>query len=215
MLSIEEYAQRAGISPRAVRFRVSEGKLPARKVAGRWVIQDSSETPRALRPGRKINAKSFDLLAAYLDGDRAEMTPDDHRRAAERAHRIRQFGVEQVREFARRPDISVGRYRASAEDLSELRESPQLRLTGVSHRDAEVYGPVVDAYVSSADRGELALFHLLQPVPRALANVALRAQNPPPQVRMLHVIADLLDDQDPRSLTEAKRLLVALVDSRG
>lgn len=215
MLSIQEYAQRAGITPRAVRFRIDDGSLLAHKVAGRWVIPEPQEAPRALRPGRKIRARSFDLLAAYLEGDDARMSADDRRRAAERMQRIKKLGVEQVGEYAQRPDIPVSRYLASPRDLAELRTDPRLRLTGISHRDAEVYGPVVDAYVSRADHDDIELFHMLEPAPHGRANVTLRIQDPPPTVRHLHVIADLLDDQDPRSLTEARRLLAALVGSDG
>lgn len=213
MLSIGEYAQRAGISARAVRYRIADGSLPARKIGGRWVIDGDHRPPQTRRAGRKLSAASFDLLAGFMDGDDAGMTPDARRRARERAHRIGDGGVEQVREFSRRPDVIVGTYRTSAQDLEELRHDARLHLTGISHPDAEVYGPVLDAYVSPSDHADIELFHMLEPVPRSAANVTLRMQNPPPRVRKLHLIADLLDDGDPRSQHEAELMLNRLMQA--
>lgn len=127
---------------------------------------------------------------------------------------MRRLGVEQVREFAIRPDLTVEQYRASADDLAELRSDRRLTYTGVSHEDAEVYGPVIDAYVSRSDCDDIALFHMLEPVRRAEANVALRVQDPPPQIHRLHVIADLLDDGAPRSTIEAERLMSGLLQAQ-
>lgn len=206
MSSIHEYAQRAGISPRAVRFRIKEGTLAAHKTGGTWLITEDLAGATARRPGRRLSARSFDLLAAYLDGDDVDQSSDERRRAAERASRVLRLGVRQVREFAQRPEISVERFRASVEDLAELREDRRLVFTGVSHHDSEVYGPVIDAYVSRPDRDEIEMFHLLEPASRSDSNITLRVQDPPPEVRRLHVIADLLDDYSPRSLTEAERL---------
>lgn len=213
MSSIHEYAQRAGISPRAVRFRIKEGTLAAQKTGGTWLITEDPTEATARRPGRRLGARSFDLLAAHLDGDDMDQTSDERRRAAERASRILRLGVRQVREFARRPEISVERFRTSVDDLAELREDRRLMLTGVSHHDSEVYGPVIDAYVSRQDRDDIEMFHLLEPASRSDSNITLRVQDPPPEVRRLHVIADLLDDHSPRSLTEAERLLSDVTQS--
>lgn len=206
MLSIEEYAQRTGISPRAARLRVSTGKVSARKIGGRWVVEHPGKKV-ARQPGRRLSANSFDLLAAHLDGADEELTVDERRRARERAARIRSRGIVQVRLYAERPDIAVSRYRASDADLAELRSDPRLSLTGISHPVAEVYGPVLDAYVSPRDRDDIALLHMLEPASQESCNVTLREKDPPSPVRRLHVIADLLDDDDPRSRAEASRLL--------
>lgn len=213
MLSVEEFAKRAGISPRAVRFRIAEGTLRAEKVGGYWVV-DYPDASTRRRPGRRLGVRSFDLLADYLDGDREELTSDQRRRAKERAQQIHKHGIPQVRLYAERPEIVVARFHAADDDLAELRNDPRLVPTGVSHPDAEVYGPVVDAYVSSGDRGEIELFHLLESEVPSVCNVTLRMQDPPPTVRRLHVVADLLDDHNPRSRAEASRLLgVVLKDA--
>ncbi|MDO5618219.1 hypothetical protein [Kocuria sp.] len=154
-----------------------------------------------------MSIQSFDHLAAYLDRDDAGLTPDQRRRAAERVRRIKKFGLPQVAKFAARPDLPVRAYLAHAADLAELQQDRRLALTGVSHPMAEVYGPVVDAYLTQRDGHDLALFHLLEPSNRAEANVRFRIQDPVPRVRPLHVIADLLDDPNPRSYREAERLL--------
>lgn len=215
MLSIQEYAERAGISPQAVRKRILTGRLPARKVGRGWVLADDVDTPRPQRPGRKLSTATFDELAAYLDGEKAGLHPDRLRRARERASLITRHGLPQIAEYARRPDLHVHRFRAGDADVAELRIDPRLELTGISHPDAEVYGASVDAYVSSATFDDIEMFHMLDPASRREANVVLRVQDPPPRVRRLHVIADLLDDHHARSTTEAERLLDQLIQERG
>ncbi|MFC5297189.1 helix-turn-helix domain-containing protein [Brachybacterium tyrofermentans] len=215
MLSIQEYAERAGISSQAVRKRILTGRLPARKVGREWVIADDVDTPRPQRPGRKLSTATFDELAAYLDGDTAGLHPDRLRRARERASLITRLGLPQIAEYARRPDLHVRRFRAGDADVAELRIDPRLALTGISHPDAEVYGASVDAYVSSATLDDIELFHMLDPASRREANVVLRAQDPPPRTRRLHIIADLLDDHRARSTAEAERLLDQLIEERG
>lgn len=116
-----------------------------------------------------------------------------------------------MKEFGRRPDLTVRTFRASQDDLGEMLADRRLVGTGVMHPDAEVYGPVVDAYVTPADAEEIELFHLLAPSVGSEANIRLRIQDPPPQVRRLHVIADLLDDHSVRSWREARRLLSQVI----
>ncbi len=211
MLSVEEFARRAGISPRAVRQRAASGTLRARKVGGRWVID--AEPRRARRSGgRRLSSRSFDLLAGYIDGERQDLDPDERRRAKERLRRICEDGIAQVGRYAERPDLRIERFRASPEDVSEIRARSDLALTGISHPSAEVYGDVVDAYVSSAVRDELELFHLLVHADEGDVNVVLRVQDPPPTVHSLHVIADLLDDPSSRSRAEAQRLLAGALE---
>ena len=215
MFSIQEYAERAGISPQAVRKRILTGRLPARKVGREWVIADDVDISRPQRPGRKLSSATFDELAAYLDGEKTGIHPDKLRRARERLSMISLHGLSQVQEYARRPDLHVHRFRADKADVAELRSDPRLELTGISHPDAEVYGASVDAYVSPEALGDIELFHMLDPASRRGANVVLRVQDPPPRVRRLHVIGDLLDDHPARSTAEAERLLGQLIQERG
>lgn len=212
MKSIQEYSEQAGVSPRAVRFQVAEGRIPARKVGGQWMIENDRR-PRRRGAGRRLSSASFDQLAAFLDGEGSMLSSDQRRRAKERAQRILERGMPEVRRDAERPDISVERYRASEEDFDELRSRDDLVLTGISHPDAEVYGRVVDAYVSSDIRDQIVLFHMLEEADAGSANVVLRVQDSPPAVRRLHVVADLLDDRNPRSRAEAARLLAVITDA--
>ena len=214
MISIQEYAERAGISPQAVRKRILNGRLPARKVGREWAIADDVDIPGLQRPGRKLSTAAFDELAAYLDGEKTGLHSDKLRRARERASMINRHGLPQVQEYARRPDLHVHRLRADNADVAELRSDPRLELTGISHPDAEVYGTAVDAYASPEALDDIELFHMLDPAGRREANVVLRIQDPPPRARRLHVIADLLEDHHARSIAEAERLLGLLLQER-
>src|SRR5690606_31186940 len=121
-------------------------------------------------------------------------------------------GIAQVGRYAERPDLRIERFRASPEDVSEIRARSDLALTGISHPSAEVYGDVVDAYVSSAVRDELELFHLLVHADEGDVNVVLRGQGPPLTVHSLQVSADLLDGPSSRSRAEAQRLLAGALE---
>ncbi|HMV06795.1 MAG TPA: helix-turn-helix domain-containing protein [Accumulibacter sp.] len=66
-LSLEQAAARLGKSERQVRYLIMNGRLPAEKVAGRWLI-DSAALP--LSPGQQsaIERKERQLRAAVEDG---------------------------------------------------------------------------------------------------------------------------------------------------
>lgn len=214
MRSIAEYASQAGVSPRAVRLRAASGHLAAHKVGGRWVIEAKPEkSPRG--GGRRLSAHSFDVLADFLDGEEQRLSADQRRRAKERALKIRALGIDQVKRYAERPDLHVERFKASGEDFDEISSRGDIAPTGISHPLAEVYGSIVDAYVSRAVRDEIELFHLLEPAEGVEANVVLRVQDPPPKVRSLHVIADLLGDPNARSRSEAERLFRRMMGRAG
>lgn len=214
MIGVREYAQRTGISPRAVRLRIASGALPAEKHGGTWVITEDRARRGARRPGRRLSSGSFDQLAALLDGDGADLTPDHRRRALERTAHLDREGLAALSAYAERPDLAVHHYRAAPDDLAELRDDSRLVRTGISHPDAEVYGPMLDAYVSEVDHQNIARFHLLEPATGHESDLTLRVQDPPPVVRRLHVIADLLEDPSPRSRAEAQRLLSLLLAER-
>lgn len=214
MWSVEAYAQQSGISARAVRFRIHAGSLSARKVAGTWVVEEEPKFAVRRPAGRKMSEKSFGNLAAYLEHDDAVLSADERRRASQRARRLRVEGLPLLRHFADRSDLVLERYRGSAEDIEELRGASHLAFTGVSHPDAEVYGPVVDAYVDHDLRDQVTLFHMLEPVVPGEETIRLRVQESVPRVRRLHVIADLLDDCHPRSQAEAQRLFDHLMSKR-
>ncbi|UEJ81511.1 helix-turn-helix domain-containing protein [Brachybacterium halotolerans subsp. kimchii] len=214
MLTVSDFARRAGISSRAVRQRIQAGTLEAQRAGRAWLLPESALPAAARRPGRRLSVQSFDQLAAYMDLDDGALAADERRRARERATMLRERGLDRVVEFARRSGLVVRHLFASDDDLAELRAEGRLVPTGVSHPDAEVYGPVIDAYVSSVDCRDIELFHLLEPVDRSRSNVILRVQDPPPVVRRLHVIADLLDDRTERSRLEAERLFAELMRGR-
>lgn len=210
MLSVTEYARRAQITPRAVRARIERGTLAAEKAGGLWWVRE--DAVRSLRrPGRRLSAASFDQLAACFDEDDRVLTPDERRRARERVHRIHAGGLRQVQTYARRSDMEVRAFVASMADLDELQTDERIVRTGVSHPSAEVYGPVLDGYVTREDAEDIELVHLLAPAVDGKQNVRLRIVPEVPDVRLLHVIADLLDDRHARSRSEAERLLGEVV----
>ena len=210
MMSVAEYAQHAGVSPRSVRARLERGSLRGQKIAGRWMVSDNPHEHYSAH-GRKISMASFNQLAAYLDGNSASLTPDARRRAKERAHNISERGVEALRQYAVRADAKPQFYAVPAADLYDLMDERALVLTGVSHEYSEIYGATVDAYVTPRDLTTLKFIYALREVHAQDANVILRVIKEIPKIHPLHVAVDLLISKDPRSEREAERLVKGLI----
>lgn len=212
MMTIEEYAHTARISPRAVRAKAQKGLLQAHKVGRIWVIDES---PRHMTPtpGRPLTAKAFDELALFADGVSQTLTPQGKHRARQRLQILAQHGLEKLSVYAKRPHLKVAYLSLPTPELTELHKELAPSLTGISHPLSGVSGPLVDAYISSEQFEELSLFYSFTTASKNTHNVHLRIGHIPPKVCRLHVCADLLDDPNPRSQQAAHRLFQQVIDN--
>lgn len=195
------------MSPSAVRAKAARGELAAQRCGRAWLILQ--EVDRSVRKpqGRPMSLESFDELARFLDGDGNSMSAEHRRRARRRAERLARLGMPEMERIARSRSLHLERFTVAMRSLRRLHKDSRLHLTGVSNRLSEVLGPVVDAYIGRQDAAVLRSDFDLVPAAPSEANVILRITDAVPDVCQLHVIADLLDDDSPRSRADAERLL--------
>lgn len=207
MQSVAEYAEAVGLSSSAVRARAARGEIDAQRCGRAWVILEEADPSARKLQGRPMSLETFDELARFLDGAVDGMSADHRRRARERAEKLAGRGMPEMERLAHGRSLRLERFHIAMRSLRRLHQDARLHLTGVSSQMSDVLGAVVDAYVTPQDAASLRAHFDLAPSEPSGANVVLRIADRPREVRLLHVIADLLDDDSPRSRADAERLL--------
>lgn len=210
MLTVAQYAQESGLSAARVRSLAASGRLPAHKLGRQWVLL-SNPRERVFSQGRPLSQGSFDKLALFLEGQSEDLSPDDRRRAKERAEKIKEDKMAWVKAHARRPDELVKSYFLPSDSLEKISGLKEIEVTGSSHEKSRIFGNLLHAYVPRKKLRRLELIYGLQEVPLAQANLILRAVDFLPPVSRLRLICDLAYEKDPRADIEAQRLLEALL----
>lgn len=206
MMSVQEYAQEAKVSERSVRARLERGMLQGRKLGSRWIV-DAIPAAHRSNAGRPISFDAFNALARYCDGQSSVLSAEERRRAKERASVIQEQGPASVERYRARRGLKVHHLLAPPAEIPAILEDPVLSLTGISSDISQVYGSMVDAYISHQDLENIIFLYNLVPASADSANVILRECDEPPHILPLHVVVDLLDLGDPRSSAEAERIL--------
>lgn len=206
MLTVKEYSQKAGVSPAFVRSQARSGKIQARKVGRDWLILDEPTTAEK-QAGRLLSLTSFNELAAFLAYSPQALSPNSKRRAKERANKLRQEKIDWVKKHQSLDGVSVKYYRATPEVLLALRDEPLLEATGIQSESTSVFGDFIHSFVAQHDLRKIELVYSLKPVPAVQANIILRVVEKVPPLHPLHHIVSLYSEHDPRSQSEAERLL--------
>jgi excisionase family DNA binding protein len=219
-LSVQQAADLLGVSPRAVRLRITGGALPAVKLGRDWRV-DEREVARLARrqlpSGRPLSpAMSWAvLLLASGDqpgADQLASAPRYRGRVRQwlRVHPLAQY-AERLRERARREVFA-----AHPSELARLRGRGDVLLTGGSA--AELVGlageaHTVELYASMAERHAIVDEHALT---AGSGDVTIRWVPDEVWVRLdvaahtapwAAVLIDLLESDDPRARREAARAL--------
>ena len=206
MMSVQEYAQEAKVSERSVRARLERGMLQGRKLGSRWIV-DAIPAAHHSNAGRPISFDAFNALARYCDGQLSVLSAEERRRAKERASAIQIQGPASVERYRARRGLKVHHLQAPPAEIPAILEDPALSLTGISSDISQVYGSMVDVYISHQDLENIIFLYNLVPASAGSANVILRECDEPSHILPLHVAVDLLDLGDPRSSAEAERIL--------
>lgn len=210
-ISIAEYAAAVGISNRAARMRAEQGRIEASRVGHVWIVAEHELGDSAKGkdlPGRPVSRDSFERLAAFLDGKRAQLSPDQRRQAKRLAARlVPDDNAKALRAISRRRGGVPHPFRGSDEDLEALRQDPVLQLAGVSDQENLSGHGLLEAYVQKGEDRRLRAIYGLSPASHASPwNVLLRVIDHLPPNSQLRTAADLLDARDPRSVAEASRI---------
>ncbi|MHB8656788.1 MAG: helix-turn-helix domain-containing protein [Solirubrobacteraceae bacterium] len=221
-VSVEEAAERLGVSPRAVRLRIAGGGLPAVRLGRDWRVDEREVARLVRRPssaGRPLSpamAWAVLLLASGDEQGSARLAGVPRYRARSRqwlrGHPLAEH-ADALRERARREV-----FEAHPSELLRLRERPEVLLTGASVADlVGLVGeaPAVELYAPMAKRGAIVAEHALltgagDVTVRWVPDEVWAALEPVGGIApRAAVLIDLLESEDPRARREAARRLAS------
>ncbi|MDO4100083.1 hypothetical protein [Clavibacter michiganensis] len=210
-ISAAEYAKGQSISARRVQAAAAAGVLPARKIAGRWVI-DAAEA-RHDQVGRPLSSRSVRALLARLSGDdawRAGLSASEASRVIGRLTKLRDApnAAEVLAAWMRSARPAARSFLVADEDLEDLRADPRLVAGGISDlRSGLSDARELEAHVHVDDLDPIIHEYLLVSGDRP--NVLLHVQERPVQRPLLlgELIADLSQHRGPRERAAAAHLL--------
>jgi excisionase family DNA binding protein len=202
LLSLAEAAERLGVNESRVRQRIAAGSLRARKIGGRWLLEDADVTEVGGRPpGRPLSSHSAWVLLRLADalgereaarpgraGPLAGVAPSVRTRSRNRLRALHDqvltaAALDSEEAFAQVADVlrnllrnRAARllYAASPLDLDDLRADARVSLSGLSHPKSGIAsGGVVEGYIRQADLHALVRDYLLVPARPSEASVFL------------------------------------------
>lgn len=170
-------ALRLGVSERRVRALAGGGRLQARKVGGRWLIDpEAVDRRRAIGapPGRPVAAETAWAILFRASGERPSWPATRDR---SRSARVRRLRPHQLARLGRRAEVRHFVGSLAAQDA--LRRHPHAVATGVSAAgglgtDVVAHG-VVEAYLPEAEAERFARRFALRATDGSRANIILRA----------------------------------------
>ncbi|MFT2690392.1 hypothetical protein [Clavibacter zhangzhiyongii] len=210
-LSAAEYADGQGISARRVQAAAAAGSLPARKLAGRWVIDAAAAHQD--RAGRPLSLRSVRALLARLSGDGRWGSGLSASEAARVSARLTRLLADPdpaslLASWIRSARPAPTPYRVAAADLEDLRADRRLVAGGISDpRSGMSDAAELEAHVPADDLDAVIHEYLL--VPGERPNVLLHVHDGPigRPLPLGDVIADLAQHRGPRERAAAVRLL--------
>lgn len=221
VLSVPELAKRLSVNESRARLLVQSGRIPARRVGGRWVIEeaDAAQYRRGVPAGRPLSERSAWQLAwnAWGDAPRGmsavdrDLSPVERHRLKQRLERLHGSSdplplvCSLLAKRAEKVELS-----SSPADLKDLREDQRLRLSGVSHRSSGLLSNLeVEAYVNRRDYDALIRdWFLVVSSPGQRPNVILHIANDvPEQLPPLLIAADLAERPGAREQQAAREIL--------
>lgn len=197
-ISTSQAAERLGISGRRLHALLAEGRIPAQRVGGQWVIDAADLAPyraAARSAGRPLSRRSVWQLIRHGSGVASEaadvpsLSPIERYRLSQRLERLARSPepltllVTMLATRADKVELS-----AAVADLAGLRLDPRIRLSGLSHPAAGLLANAgVEAYVDGSHVAALTkdwfltgvtaghrpnvLLHVMDDVPQELGNV--------------------------------------------
>ena len=221
LISVQEAANRLGVSADAVRKRIASGRLPAQRRGREWWL-DAREVDRMARKrpgqGRPLSAQMAwaVLLLASGDADAAARAVRNPRYRTRLRSWLRDHSLaEHASRLRARADAEE--FDAHASELARIVDRPDVLTTGISAADAAGLlggSSAVEIYAPAAHREAFIDEHALErgPGPVRIRWVsdeiwALLDQDNDRRAPRAAVLVDLLENDDPRARREAARAL--------
>lgn len=197
-----------GVSVARARRLAAEGRIRARLVGGRWLV-DAASLPSSPRRSRPMSPRIAWALVVLSDGGKPDWVELQEayrlRRALERLAADDEPGLLLRSWLASRAD----RRRLSAPDPQALRSDARLVLSGLSDDRAGLSAAGgVEGYAQADDAEAVIRDHLLIDAgPSADVVLHVSPLLPEAPVPLLLVAADLADHDGPRELARARGLI--------
>lgn len=219
LLSPAAAASHLKISERRVRALLAEGRIPAQRVGGRWVINESdvSRYHPGGPAGRPLSERTaWQFIKHVRDRDArlpagSELSPAVKHRLNQRLERLQEspnpLGLIRSLLGKRAEKVELS---SNPADIPELREDPRLRLSGVSHPDSGLLShSEVEAYVSRKDfKALIRDWFLVNAGPGQRLNVVLHvAEDLPEELPPLAIAADLAEHPGVREQEAAMEII--------
>jgi excisionase family DNA binding protein len=211
-MSTDEAARSMGISRQRVRVLAREGRLNARKIGHRWIVE-APLGDRSPRSGRPLSAASAWAGLALLEGEKPRWVPVTALSRLRRRVRDIEWLIRVLR--ASEPRSRIERLRVLPSDLRKITSEMSVVATGLSaiSREFDLMpgGEGLDAYIS-AD-GLRRLKRRFRPAPGGRdSNLTLRIPAVAwvlgfSQAPLAVVAADLLDSLDARAARAGRDVL--------
>jgi len=210
LLSLPQAASALGLSSSRIQALVAQGRLPASKIGGRWLIERAAVDRRRReeslrgRPFASHNAWALLFLASGEEIDGIDPSVRSRLRRAIALEGLETLGPRLVRR------AEPLHFDAHPGEISHILDDPVLVRSGISAAGAHgldlTSGPEADGYVRAGSLEKFSADHALRPARKA-GNLHLRAV-PDSAWRFLQdaalapiaaVALDLAEDPDPRS----------------
>lgn len=222
LIGTSEAAIKLKISERRLRALIDDGRIPAIRVSGRWVIDtaDLAQHRFPRLPGRPLSQRSAWQLARFASGAVTRVAGNDGPSPIER-HRLK-LRLQRLHDssdplslvsslLARRAErVELS---AAHSDITQLAQDPRLRLSGVSHSAAGLLSnSEVEGYVECRDyRALVKDWLLISAAPGRRSNVLLHvADDVPEDLPLMLVVADLAERPGLRERAAALEIISRL-----
>ena len=197
-----------GVSVARARRLAAEGRVRARLVGGRWLV-DAASLPSAPRRSRPMSPRMAWALVVLSDGGRPDWVEPRESYRLRRA--LERLAADDEPELLLRSWLAsrAERRQLSAPDSQALRSDARVLLSGLSDERAGLSGAGnVEGYVQAGDADAVIRDHLLIDAgPSADVVLHVSPLLPEAPVPLLLVAADLADHDGPRELARARELI--------
>lgn len=207
--TLAEVADRLGVSERRARQIVADGRLPARRVAGRWFVAESA-IPRSQVASRPMSPRIAWAFIDLLSERPVDVSPAErHRLVVKRARLLASPNPAALLRSWLSRRAALVRVALPPGDLPALLEDPRVVPSGLSDPRAGLSGPdEAEAYVHPAALLPLMRDYLMAEVvesPNAWLHVSDRDLPRPAPLGL--VVADLADHDGPREDARVRAIL--------
>lgn len=207
-IGIAEAARVMGVSVARARRLAADGRIHARLVGGRWLV-DTAYLPSAPRRSRPMSPRIAWALIVLSGGGKPDWVEPQEAYRLRRA--LKRLAADDEPELLLRSWLASrgDRRRLSAPDPQALRSDARLVFSGLSDDRAGLSAAAnVEGYVHADDAQAVFRDHLLiEAGPSAGVVLHVSLMLPEAPVPLLLVAADLADHDGPRELARARDLI--------